>query len=211
MLGPQTPERGDTPKARIRIEMEARLAAAAADGLDSVVLRAGDFFGGPGKGTWIDMALAAKLAKGRVTYPGNPCITHAWAYLPDLAQAFVRVADQRGRLSGHHRFHFVGHTLTGHDFAWALEALTGRSLRVIDLPWAFIRLASPLLPMWRELLAMRYLWDRPHALVDAGLRALIGELPHTPLPLALRCALGESGLAYAPSPSAAFLSASARS
>ena len=48
--------------------------------------------------------------------------------------------------------------------------------------------------MWRELLVMRYLWQRPHALDDAALRALIGQVPQTPLPLALRSVLVELGL-----------------
>ena len=184
-----TPERGDVSKARIRIEIEARMAAASSEGLNSVVIRAGDFFGGAGRGTWLDMALARNLAKNRVTYPGNPRIAHAWAYLPDLAQTFVRVAGQHAHLQGHHRLHFAGHTLTGEDWKQALEAQTGRRLCMGNLPWAFIALASPVVPMWRELLPMRYLWERPHALDDSGLRTLIGDPPHTPLPQALRDAL----------------------
>ncbi len=35
--------------------------------------------------------------------------------------------------------------------------------------------------MGRALLEMRYLWQRPHRLDDARLRALIGEVPVTPL------------------------------
>ena len=211
LLRPTIPERGDTPKARIRIEMEARLAAAASDGVDSVVIRAGDFFGGPGSGTWLDMALASKLGQGKFIYPGNPGIAHAWAYLPDLAQTFVRVADRfvedRGStLRGHHRLHFAGHTLTGNEFKAATEALLGRSLRTGNLPWAIIWLASPFMPMWRELLVMRYLWERPHALDDTGLRALIGTVPHTPLAQALRATLAEPN-----QPSAALFNASARS
>ncbi len=191
LLTPATPECGDVPKARTRIEMEARMAAAAAEGVDSVVIRAGDFFGGPGTGNWFDMALASKLAKGRVTYPGNPRIAHAWAYLPDLAQTFVRVAAQRSQLRGHHRLHFAGHTLTGEDLKRALEAQTGRTLRLVNLPWPIIRLAAPFVPMWRELLTMRYLWERPHALDDSALRALIGPVPYTPLSKALHEALTE--------------------
>ena len=199
LLTPATPERGDVPKARIRIEMEARMAAAAIEGVDSVVIRAGDFFGGPGKGTWLDMALASKLGKGKFIYPGNPQIAHAWAYLPDLAQAFVRVAAQRAQLRGHHRLHLAGHTLTGEDFKWAFEAQTGRTLRAGNLPWAFIRLASPFMPMWRELLTMRYLWERPHALDESALRALIGNVPHTSLPQALHSALADmNAVAAAP-------------
>ena len=206
LLTAATAERGDTPKARIRIEAEARLAAAARDGVDSVVIRAGDFFGGPGSGTWLDLAMMTKLQRGRFIYPGNPDIAHAWAYLPDLAQAFVRVADKRDSLRGHHRLHFSGHTLTGREFQAATEALIGRELRVGSMPWPLIRLASPFLPMWRALLEMRYLWERPHALDDVALRALIGSVPHTPLAQALRTTL--AGLNQ---PSPEFFNASARS
>jgi nucleoside-diphosphate-sugar epimerase len=189
LLLPTTPELGNTPKARLRIEMERRLAAAAAQGLDSVVIRAGDFFGGPGRGTWFDMALLSKIGKGRVVYPGDETVAHAWAYLPDLAQTFVRVAERRAQLRGHHRLHFAGHTPTGRALREALQPVVGRPLRAAGLPWGFIRLAAPFVPMWRELLVMRYLWQRPHALDDTSLRELIGHVPHTPLPQALRSAL----------------------
>lgn len=205
-LSESTPESGDTPKARIRIEMEARLARAAAEGIDSVVIRAGDFFGGPGAGTWLDMAMMSKLAKNRFVYPGNVEVMHAWAYLPDLAQAFVRVAAQRSALHGHHRLHFEGHTLTGRQFQTATEAVLGRTLRAAGMPWWLIRAAAPMVPMWRELLVMRYLWERPHALVGTGLRSLIGAEPHTPLARALRATLAPPDQS-----SAAFFSASARS
>ena len=191
LLTPATAERGDTPKARIRIEVEARLGAAVHDGVDSVVIRAGDFFGGPGAGTWFDMAMASKLGAGRFVYPGKPDIGHAWAYLPDLAQVFVRVAAQRAQLCGHHRLHFAGHTLTGNALKAVAEAVVGRTLRTNNLPWGIIRLFAPFKPMWRELLVMRYLWERPHALDDAALRSLIGAMPQTPLPAALRGALAE--------------------
>jgi nucleoside-diphosphate-sugar epimerase len=191
LLTPTTPEAGNTPRARIRIEMERRLAAAAGEGVDSVVIRAGDFFGGPGRGTWFDMALLTRLAKGRFVYPGPEGVAHAWAYLPDLAQAFVRVAERRAQLSGHHRLQFAGHTLTGQAMREALERVVGKPLRPAGLPWPLIHLGAPFVPMWRELLVMRYLWQRPHALHDAALRALIGSVPQTPLPQALRSVLTE--------------------
>jgi len=197
LLTPTTLEVGNTPKARIRIEMERRMAAAASEGVDSVVIRAGDFFGGPGRGTWFDMALLTKLGKRRFVYPGPDDVAHAWAYLPDLAQVFVRVAERREQLRGHRRLHFAGHTLTGQAMRAALELATGQPLRAAGMPWGLIRLAAPFMPMWRELLVMRYLWQRPHALDDAALRALIGPVPHTPLPQALRCSLSELGVAAA--------------
>ena len=194
LLMPGTPEQGNTPKARIRIEAEARLAAAAAQGVDSVVIRAGDFFGGPGRGSWFDMALASRIGKGRFIYPGPTDLAHAWAYLPDLAQVFVRVAAQRAKLTGPHRFHFAGHTVTGAVLHAAAEQAVGHSLKLGSLPWWLIRMAAPLVPAWREIVVMRYLWQRPHALVDTALGKLIGDLPQTPLPHAVRAALAELDL-----------------
>ena len=108
-------------------------------------------------------------------------VVHAWAYLPDLAQAFVRVAERRAQLLGHHRLHFAGHAVTGAQLHEAMEAAVGRPLRRAAMPWGLMRLLSPLVPTWREVLTMRYLWQRPHRLDDGSLRALIGEPPHTPL------------------------------
>lgn len=179
LLTPATAECGDHAKARIRIDIEARMAAT--PGLDSVVLRAGDFFGGGGRGTWFDLALTARLRSGRFVYPGASDVVHAWAYLPDLAQAFVRVAERRGQLQGHHRLHFAGHAVTGGQLHQAMEAAVGRPLRRAGMPWGLMRLLSPLVPTWREVVVMRYLWQRPHRLDDDSLRALIGEPPHTPL------------------------------
>ena len=47
--------------------------------------------------------------------------------------------------------------------------------------WWMVRLASPLVPTFRELLEMRYLWNEPVRMDNARLRALLGREPHTPL------------------------------
>lgn len=195
-----TPERGDTPKARTRIEMESRLGAAAAQGVRSVVIRAGDFYGGPGPGSWFDLAMTTRLGKGVFVYPGALDLPHAWAYLPDLARVFVRVAEQRDTVQGHRRLLFAGHTATGADWQAHLEALTGRTLKAATLPWPLIRLASPFVPMWRELAAMRYLWQRPHMLDDAELRALIGPVPQTSMRESVAAALAEAAPALLSAP-----------
>ncbi|CAM3948451.1 NAD(P)H-binding protein [Roseateles saccharophilus] len=191
VLKPDTPEAGNTPKARLRIEMEAGMAAT--PGLDSVVIRAGDFFGGSGTGSWFDLAVTSRLHRGRVVYPGRTDVAHAWAYLPDLAQAFVAVAGRRAQLKGHRRLHFEGHTLTGAQLTEALATACRRPLRTAGLPWGLIRLASPLVPSWRAILEMRYLWERPHRLDGLALQALAGPLPATPLHEALAAALAPAG------------------
>lgn len=66
----------------------------------SVVIRAGDFFGG-GTGTLLDRVLAKDLARGRLGLPGAIDVATPFAYLPDLAETFVRVAGARERLLPH--------------------------------------------------------------------------------------------------------------
>ncbi|MFY7865466.1 NmrA family NAD(P)-binding protein [Roseateles sp.] len=197
----RTAEQANTPKAGLRLELEARMAAAAPQ-LRSVVLRAGDFFGGPGRGSWFDLALASRIHKGQVVHPGPLDLPHAWAYLPDLAACFVRVAEHHAEIRGHQRLHFSGHTLEGQVLHQALEQAWGRALKKSHLPWGLIRLGSPFVASWRAIAEMRYLWQRPHQLDDRELRQLIGEPPHTPLLQAVLDSLQALGIHTPTRPSA---------
>ena len=189
----RTPEQANTPKAALRIEQEARMAAAAPR-LRSVVLRAGDFFGGPGRGSWFDLSLASQLHKGKVLHPGPMNVAHAWAYLPDFAECFVRLAERHAEFKGHTRLHFSGHTLQGQQLHQALENVWGQPLKASTLPWGLIRLGAPFVPSWRAIAEMRYLWQRPHRLDEQELRQWIGEPPHTPLLQAVQESLLALGL-----------------
>lgn len=193
-------------KGRIRIAMEQRLQAATQDGsLRAVVIRAGDFFGS-GTGSWLDQAIAKNLARGRVTWPGPLDVATPWAYLPDLARAFVKVAQQRARLDGFARLHFAGHTVTGHQWVSALSSVAWEqgwlpkagALRVSTMPWPLLQVVGLLMPTFAALAEMRYLWRTPHQLDNRALCALIGEEPRTPLEDAVRQSLQDLGLLAAP-------------
>jgi nucleoside-diphosphate-sugar epimerase len=199
VLTPDTAQVGNTPKARIRIDMEADLRAAAAAGVASVVLRAGDYLGGPRRGAWFDLAIVKDLMKGDMIYPGPPDLVHAWAYLPDFARTFVRVATRRAQLRGYRVYHFPGYAITGAELHHQLEQAVGHALRLRPLPWWSLQLATPFSPMARAVLQMRYLWQRPHRLVDTGLSELIGTVPKTPLPEALRASLQDLDMLPLPS------------
>ncbi len=197
LLDERTPERPTTPKGRQRVAMEAEIAARA--GLRSTVIRAGDFFGG-GTGSWLDLMIAKDIARGRLVYPGPPDLLHAWAYLPDLARAFVAVAA-RGEGPRVQRLHFGGHALTGREFIAALQAAAaGLGLepasgwKVGGFPWPLIRAAGLVWPMGRELARMSYLWRVPHALDGRALEAAVGPLPATPIAEALAQSLRDLGL-----------------
>jgi nucleoside-diphosphate-sugar epimerase len=202
-LLPDTPQQADTVKGRIRVAMEAEMQARAAQGLRSVVLRAGDFFGA-GHGAWLDQVVLRSLSRHKLVYPGPLDVPHAWAYLPDLARAFVAVAAC-DELPAFTRLHFAGHTLTGRQLLEALQqaaALLGivpaSGWRHGDLPWRLMRIGAPFVPMLRELVEMEYLWRVPHALDDGALQALAGPLPATPLAHALQATLRQLGPAGQP-------------
>ena len=196
-LREDTPQRAQTIKGQIRIAMEAQLRDS---GVQTVSIRAGDFFGS-GTNSWLDIFMAKHLKAGRVTYPGHLDVPTAWAYLPDLARCFVAVAERRSLLPQFERLHFAGYSLTGQDWLDTLNPIArqqgwvepGGNLQFKRAPWGFIRLASPFVPTWASLMEMRYLWDTPHALVNDRLTALIGPEPHTPFDKALRQSLVDLG------------------
>ncbi|WP_306048553.1 NAD(P)H-binding protein [Oceaniradius stylonematis] len=193
-LTEDTPMAPDTEKGRIRVAIEDRLRAESETGPRSVVLRAGDFFGGPVDGSWFDLVIAKDLRKGRVVWPGRRDIDHAFAFMPDFARAFVMVADRRETLPPFARLHFAGHTATGQQFHAAMETAVGRPLRNGAAPWTIMRVIGLFNPLVREVVKMRYLWDTPHSLDNTRLEALIGAEPHTPLETALAEAVAAQAL-----------------
>ena len=70
--------------------------AALENGVRSIVIRAGDFFGGQRPESWLDLMILKDLKKNTFTWPGPWDMPHAFAYLPDLAQAFVALARAVG-------------------------------------------------------------------------------------------------------------------
>lgn len=184
-----SPQNPPTRKGRIRVDMERMLEAAAADGVQCIVLRAGDFFGGSTGGAWFSSVL---VRPGRpvksVTYPGRRDAGHAWAYLPDLAEAFARIAERRAELGAFETFHFGGHYLEpGVEMARAILRTAGAPEgRIRGLPWWLLKAVAPFNETYRELLEMRYLWDISLSLDNSRLVSLLGAEPHTPLDTAVR-------------------------
>ncbi len=203
LLRPDTPPSPSTEKGRIRGELEAAMRARAASGPRSVVIRAGDFFGS-GRGSWLDLVIAKSLAQGKLVYPGPLDVPHAWAYLPDLARAFVAVAGHE-ELPAFADLHFPGYTLTGRQLLAALQhaaaslgVVPAQGWRQGSMPWGLIRAGGVFVPTWRAIAEMSYLWRVPHALDGTALHAAIGELPATPIDAALRAALLDLGFGDRP-------------
>lgn len=199
LLHEDTPQRPSTTKGRLRCALEAEIRKRSARGrMQGVVLRAGDFYGA-GSGSWFDHVIVKPIAKGRLVYPGPLDVPHAWAYLPDLARAFVAVAS-REQTPAFESFHFAGHTLTGTALLAAIEGAAAElglrpaaGFKVGGMPWSLIRGVGAVYPLWRELGRMSYLWRVPHALDGSALARAAGPLPATPVAVAVARALSDLG------------------
>ena len=195
LLRPDTPVQPSTRKGALRAQMEGLLAHHST--LRSVLICAGDFFGAP-EGTWLDLAIAKHWRQGKLVYPGPLDKAHAWAYLPDLAQAFVAAARHALAMPqvGLQRWHFAGHTLTGQACLGALQrAAAGLGVtpaqgwKVGGMPWPLLRWGGLLVPMWREVAEMAYLWEVPHALDGQAMQEALALPPATPVDEAMAASL----------------------
>ena len=110
VLTEASPQNALTRKGKIRVEMERRLREGARSGLRSLVLRAGDYFGPKARNNWFSQGL---VKPGRpvasITYPAARGTGHAWAYLPDVAEAMVKLIERDAELGPFEVFHFAGH------------------------------------------------------------------------------------------------------
>jgi nucleoside-diphosphate-sugar epimerase len=189
LLGEESPQHPATRKGAIRVAMEARLEAVAAEGVRSLVLRAGDYFGPrPGNGWFSEALVKPGQPVTAITYPGRPGVGHAWAYLPDVAEAFARLADREGELGPFARFHFAGHwDQDGGQVVQAIRRAMGDpDLKASPLPWSLLPLIAPFNETMRELMEMKPFWRAPVELDNTRLVAFLGEEPHTPLDRAVR-------------------------
>jgi len=185
-LTSETPHDARNPLGRVRIAMEA---AFRDSGVQTIVLRAGDFLDTRASGNWFDMIIAAKVGKGRLVWPGDPDAAHAFAFLPDMARAAVALAQRRDRLPRFLDLPYGGLTLTGRSLAAAVARVTGRPVRLSRFNWWPLRLLSPVWPLARGILEMRYLWSKPHRLDGAALARLLPDHVDTPLDAAIASAL----------------------
>ena len=185
------PQNPSTRKGKIRVEMERRLEQAVGAGVRTTILRCGDFFGPrPGNNWFSDGLVQPGKPVRRVIYPGALDLPHNWAFLPDVAEAFVRLIERPGQHAPFERFHFAGHDVTGHAFVAAIAGAAGRErLPVLPLPWPILSLAAPFNETLREMREMRYLWKQPVRLDGRRLEAAIGPEPRTGLDEAVRLTL----------------------
>ncbi|KQU76977.1 hypothetical protein ASE08_11360 [Rhizobacter sp. Root16D2] len=195
LLREESPQHPQTRKGAIRVQMEERLAAASRQGARVLIVRSGDFFGPKLGNSWLSQGM---LKPGQpVTAISNPAdagVGHQWAYLPDVARTMVELLGRRDSLAAFERFHLGGHwDATGRQIAEAVQRVvarrTGQTPRITRTPWWLLRLMAPFVATLREMMEMRYLWQRPVRLANDRLLAVLGREPHTPLDEAIEATL----------------------
>src|SRR5258708_3890271 len=167
-------------KGAIRVAIETRMHEAAEGELRTIVLRAGDYLGGEGRGSWFDRIIVKGIAAGRLTYPGPLDTMHEWAYLPDVAQAMVQLAERRERLAPFATPGFARHAVTAREFLAAVSRACRRDFKIDFVPWRLLKMMGVVVPVFRELTDICYLWSPPAAIDRARLTEIIGDIPPTP-------------------------------
>jgi len=184
-LREETLHRPTTRKGALREEMEQAFRRAADDGINTVILRGGDFIEAEKTGNWFDTYVTGKLGAGVVVYPGPLDQVHAWAYLPDMARAMVGLAEPGRRKAGFECFNFAGYNISGRELIDPLETWAGAPLKRRGIPWLAMRARAPFSPLIREVIEMRYLWTTPHAIDGTRLHDALPEFSPTALAEAL--------------------------
>src|SRR5262244_1176510 len=182
VLREESPQNARTHKGRIRIELEKRMKDAARQGMRSLIVRFGDFFGPKPGNNWFSQGMVKPNQPIlSVSYPGEVGIGHDWAYLPDAGETFAQLLEKESELDQLARFHFRGHwDSDGTQMVASIrKAANNRSISVKSVPWWLFRLGSVFNETMKELSATRPLWRNPIELDNSLLVAFLGKEPHT--------------------------------
>ena len=192
VLDETTPMHPSTRKGAMRVEIEQRIQEACDRGMRAIVLRAGDFYGA-GRGSWFDLVICKEIDRQRLTYPGPQDVVHAWAYLPDYTATLVKLAGRRAEFGAYETFGFPGQAVTGQELIAAIEAVTRRKFNIRAMSWWMLKTFGQILKLGRELSELEYLWRVPHRISGDKLKAVLGEIPETPLQRAVAASLRDIG------------------
>lgn len=174
-----TPHRPNTVKGRIRAEMEQAYRTAAKDGVQTLILRAGDFIDTTPTDTVMNMIVMKDVKNGKLTRLGPVNTVRAHCYLPDWARAVVELVEMRDQLAMFEDVPMPGEAFSTDDLQQALESAAGRSLKITAFPWWFMTLASPFWPLAKEFREMRYLFETDHQLCGKKLARLLPDFQPT--------------------------------
>ena len=181
-----TPQQADTKKGKIRIAMEKTYKNS---GVQTILLRAGNFIDPDGNGDVFTVGLLRNINKNRVTIMGRKDVPQAYCYVPDWARAAVALAEKRKDLAQFEDIPFPGHTFTLVELKDMLETQMGRSLKFDSFPWWVMQTLKPFWALAGELLEMRYLWNLGHQLSGQKFHRLLPGFVETPIEQVVACGI----------------------
>ncbi len=190
VISHNTPNAPVNGKGVVRATLERMIKEAADDGLKATVLRFGDFFGPDIPTTnWFNECTKG-VSKNQLTIAGPADITHSWAYLPDAAKATEQVASKRLETTDSANYlvlPFRGHEFSFGELQRALQKIKGTPIKLRKMPWKVLTVAGFVIPLLRDVVSMRYLWNHDIRLDGTALTEFLGFEPHhTPLDDILR-------------------------
>lgn len=190
LIAEHAPQQPRTRKGAIRVQMETLLREAGAQGVRSLIVRAGDYFGPTAGNNWFSQMVTAGKPAAHVMRIGKKGIGHQWGYLPDVAETMLRLLEIEDRLSDFENVHMAGHwDDNGMRMVQAIQRAVAKPISVRAFPWWLLTVIWPFVRLLRELHEMRYLWMRPVRLDNARLLELLGSEPHTKLEHAVEASL----------------------
>lgn len=191
LLQETSPQHPSTNKGRIRVKMENRLEDFAKQGGQVIIVRAGDFFGATAPSSWFSQGLIKpNKAVRTINNPSKSNIGHQWSYLPDVAATMVKLIDTRDTLKAFSTFHMAGFwdedgTQMANAIRRSVKKNTGGTPKIRAFPWWIMSLMAPFNETLKELMEMKYLWQRPIRMDNSKLVQKIGKEPATPIDIAV--------------------------
>jgi len=181
--------RPNSRKGELRVRLETALRAATIDGAARVIiLRAGDYFGPTVRNGLVDRIFAMAAQGKPIQYIGRLDIPHQWAYVPDLARVGTDLLEISERLAPCEIVHFKGYIASkqGEFLRLAAREAGAPQVAIRTIPWWMLRLIGLVDPVVRELLEMRYLFERAVIIDDPRRRELLPNFIDTPIEVAVR-------------------------
>ena len=173
-----TPQRATTRKGQIRIAQEQSYRNS---GVQTILLRAGNFIDPTGNGDVMSVGLMRDIGKGKITALGPIGTVQAYCYMPDWGRAAVMLAEKRHSLSQFEDVPFPGHTFTYSALHETVNAATGKTHKLSTFPWWLMRALSPFWELAREMSEMRYLYAMPHKISADKFNRLLPDFAPTDL------------------------------
>jgi nucleoside-diphosphate-sugar epimerase len=178
VTGPMTetsPRTADFGKPAVRVEL---LAARAASPTPTVSVAASDFYGPMVRMAHAGERMVCAVLAGRtLRVLGDPDAPHSWTYVPDLAAAMIRAADDRTLWNS------VLHAPTAppvsqRDLAGQYATAAGvEAPKVTGMPTWALRAIGAVHRGTREMTEMLYQFQAPFVLDSAASQARLGQAP----------------------------------